>query len=333
MKRTTKYFITGTGFLAFVILTVCAVVDIKDHKDKYNYLFSRHTQVFTPPMPDNASFAGENVPLDRFYVREALDREIMACTFMHSMSILMFKRSNRWFPVIEPILKKNGIPDDFKFLAVAESNLANVVSPAKAEGYWQFLKSTGQQYGLEINDNIDERYHMEKATEAACAYFKAAFEKFKSWTLVAASYNRGTDGLTRAVENQQVNNYYDLFLNDETSRYIFRIIAIKEVYNNPVRYGFYLRQTDFYPQIPTKTVTIDSPIPNLIVFAKSLSINYRILRELNPWIQNYTLPNNSGKTYTFKVPAEGALNIKNHNNQAGIPETFFHDTLRIDELQ
>jgi hypothetical protein len=333
MSKKIKYIAALSGLLVLLILTVCAVVDKKDQDGIYNRLFGRHTKIFSPSAPSKASFANENVPLDLYYVREALDREIMASTFMHSTTIMMFKRAHRWFPVIEPILKKNGIPDDFKFVAVAESNLANVVSPAKAEGYWQFLETTGKEYGLEINDNVDERYHLEKATEAACAYFNAAYKKFGQWTLVAASYNRGSDGLTRAIENQKVNNYYDLYLNEETARYVFRIIALREVYQNPVRYGFYLQQSDFYPAIPVRTVSIDTPVGSLPVFAKSLSINYRILRELNPWIQNYTLPNKSGKTYTFKIPAEGALNTRNISSQPARSETFFNDTLNIHELQ
>jgi hypothetical protein len=240
MPKPVKYILAISGFFLLLIVTVCAVVDKNDKAALYHHLFGRYMKVFTPPVPASLTFAGEKVPLEIYYIREALDREIMASTFMHSSTILMFKRANRWFPVIEPILKKNGIPDDFKFLVVAESNLANVVSPAKAEGYWQFLKTTGQQYGLEINDNVDERYHMEKATEAACAYFQASYLKFKSWTLVAASYNRGSEGLERAIDSQKVNNYYDLYLNDETSRYVFRIIAIREVYNKQVSFGFYL---------------------------------------------------------------------------------------------
>jgi hypothetical protein len=332
MSKHTKYISAIAGILLIMIFTVCAVVDKSDKDNLYDQLFNRHTKVFTPPVPLTASFAGEKVPLDIYYVREVLDREIMACTFMHSASILMFKRANRWFPVIEPILKKNGIPDDFKFLVVAESNLANVVSPAKAEGYWQFLKTTGQQYGLEINDHVDERYHMEKATEAACAYFQAARVKFKNWTLVAASYNRGSEGLERAIDNQKVNNYYDLYLNDETSRYVFRIIAMKDVYYNPVRYGFYLQEVSFYSPIAVKTVTVDSSISSLPDFARSMAINYRILRELNPWIQNYSLPNKAGKTYTFKIPAEGAVTIGAQRIPVVSGEAFFHDTLKFDEI-
>ena len=324
--------LVGFGLLLVCAISVCAIMEVKNQDKEYIALFNRHMKVFSPEIPATANFAGEVVPLESYYVREAFDREIMAGTFMHSSTIMMFKRANRWFPVIEPILKRNGIPDDFKFLALAESNLINVVSPAGAEGYWQFIKTTGVNYGLEINDKVDERYNMEKATQAACDYFKDAFKAFNSWTLVAASYNRGMDGLVKALENQKVSNYYDLYLNDETSRYVFRIMALKEVYNHPVHYGFYLRERDFYPQLSCSPVVIDSSIGNLPAFAKHLSINYRILREMNPWIKNYSLPNKSKKTYIFLIPKEGALNYEFLMKKVPPRETFFHDTLKFNEV-
>jgi len=245
MHKKIYYPIGGFILLLICAISVCAIVEVKNQDKEYRSLFYRHTRVIAPEIPLKTGFAGEECPLDTYFIREAFEREILANTFMHSSTIMMFKRANRWFPVIEPILKQNGIPDDFKFLAVAESNLVNAVSPAGAEGYWQFIKPTGQKYGLEINDNIDERYNMEKATQAACDYFKDAYQDFKSWTLVAASYNRGIEGIHKALDNQNVNNYYDLYLNDETSRYVFRIMAMKEVYYHPVKYGFYLRETNF----------------------------------------------------------------------------------------
>jgi membrane-bound lytic murein transglycosylase D len=326
---------TGTGIIGLLILSVVsiyAVVQIKNRDREYRDLFIRHTRVFSPEIPSKASFAGEDVPLDLFYVREALEREIMAGTFMHSTAIMMFKRANRWFPVIEPILRKNNIPDDFRFLVLAESNLVNIVSPAGAEGYWQFMRPTGIKYGLEINENVDERYNMEKATQAACDYFREAYGQFRSWTLVAASYNRGLEGLSKALNRQKVNGYYDLYLNDETSRYIFRILAMKEVYNHPVMYGFYLREQDFYPRIPVDTVPVDSSITDLPAFAKQLSVNYRLLRELNPWIRNYSLPNKSGKRYLFQIPRPTAFNYGSLLEKMPHGQTFFHDTLKINEI-
>jgi membrane-bound lytic murein transglycosylase D len=250
---------------------------------------------------------------------------------MHSSTIMMFKRAWRWLPVIEPILKKNNIPDDFKFLLLAESNLVNTTSPAGAEGFWQFMKPTGVKYGLEITEEVDERYNVEKSTEAACRYFSDSYDQFKNWTLVAASYNRGQDGVQKALEKQKVNNYYDLYLVDETSRYIFRILAIKQIYNNPLKYGFYLRQKDFYATLPTYTVTVDSAIHDLPAFALKMKVNYKILRELNPWIKRYNLPNKNRKKYIFRLPKDGALKFENLMKSIPESETFFHDTLKIDQ--
>ena len=313
-------------------VSICAIVEVRSHDQEYQALFSRHMRVFSPAVPSKADFAGEPVPMELSYVREAYDREIMAGTFMQSSTIMMFKRAYRWFPVIEPILKKNNIPDDFKFLVLAESNLINVVSPAGAEGYWQFIRATGIKYGLEINENVDERYNMEKATQAACDYFRDAYKEFNSWTLVAASYNRGIDGLGKALEKQKVRNYYDLYLNDETSRYVFRIMALKEIYAHPVRYGFYLRERDFYTQINCRLVVIDNSIGDLPAFAKIQGINYRVLREMNPWIQSYSLLNKSRKIYIFQIPKEGAMNYETLLKKVPPRETFFHDTLNFNEV-
>ena len=332
MLKKLYFVLGGVGLLMVCGICIFAATEIKNHDKEYFALFGRHMKVFSPEIPSSANFAGEPVPLELTYVKEAYDREIMASTFMQSSTIMMFKRACRWFPVIEPILKKNGIPDDFKFLVLAESNLVNVVSPAGAEGYWQFIKTSGVKYGLEIDTFVDERYNMEKATQAACNYFRDAYKTFNNWTLVAASYNRGIDGIDKALAKQKVNNYFDLYLNDETSRYVFRIIALKEVYYHPVRYGFYLRVRDFYPQINCRMVVIDSNISNLPVFAKHLSVNYRILREFNPWIRNYSLPNKSRKIFVFQIPKEGALNAEQVLKKVLPSETFFHDTLKINEV-
>jgi hypothetical protein len=280
-------------------------------------------------LPDKIDFAGEKVPLDKFYVRESLDREILANTFMHSSTILMFKRAWRWFPVIEPILKKNNIPDDFKFLALAESNLTNAVSPSGAEGFWQFLKGTAPKFGLEITEEVDERYNVEKATEAACQYFRTAYREYGTWTMVAASFNRGIDGVSKAIENQHIKDYYNLYLVDETARYVYRIVAMKQVYNNPTRYGFYLRQSDFYPPLSTYTITVDSTISDLPAFAMKMKINYRILREYNPWLKRYSLTNKSSKKYVLTLPNEGSLYWDFLQKTIPQSETYFNDTLKI----
>lgn len=333
MKNKLPYILSGLLLGLVLMVFVFAIPDTKITDQDYRSLFNRYTKVFVPEVPVKANFSGEEVPLQVYYIRESLEREIMASTFMHSYTIQMLKRAYRWFPVIEPILKKNNIPDDFKFLAVAESNLGNVVSPAGAEGPWQFLKATGQKYGLEINTDIDERYNLEKATDAACEYFKDAYDKYKNWTLVAASYNRGTDGISKALDKQKVSNYYDLYLNEETARYIFRILAIKQVYKFPTRYGFYTMERDFYPPVTTRIIAIDSTVQDLPGLALSLNINYRILRELNPWLQSYTLPNKSGKIYTLKLPKDPAsLLYETLLKKVPQRETFFHDTLRINSI-
>lgn len=332
MKNRLIYIFSGVAIGLVAMLFVFAALDFHNQDRDYRNLFVRNTRIFVPDAPAKANFCGEEVPLDLFYVNEAYEREITSATFMHSSTVTMFKRASRWFPVIEPILKKNGIPDEFKFLAVAESNLGNVVSPSGAEGFWQFLKTTGTHYGLEINADVDERYNLEKATEAACRYFKDAYSTFRSWTLVAASYNRGMDGITKALQKQMVTGYYDLYLNDETSRYVFRILAYKEVYAHPVKYGFYLREKDFYPQIPTRIIVIDSAIPNLPAFAQKMKISYRILREFNPWIQSYVLPNKSRKMYTFLIPKEGGMSYETLLKKFPSRDNFFHDTLTINEI-
>jgi len=329
MKFSLKYFLT-----LLVIILVCgtciyAVIEVRNKEKDYHDQFYRYYHIYTPELPENLDFASEKVPLDLFYVRESLDREILASTFMHSSTILMFKRACRWFPVIEPILKRNNIPDDFKFLALAESNLANVVSPTGAEGFWQFIKPTGQKYGLEITDEVDERYNVEKSTEAACQYFHEAFQEYKNWTLVAASFNRGIDGIGKAVENQRIMNYYNLFLIEETARYVYRILAIKQVYNNPTKYGFFLRENDFYPPLSTYTVTVDSSISDLPAFAIKMKINYRILKEFNPWLRKYTLIDRSAKKYILTLPMEGSLNWNVLKQNLSNSETFFNDTIKI----
>jgi len=329
MKVNFKYILVSLGVVVVCGTCIYAVKEVRDQEKDYRSQFQRYYRIYSPEIPKKLDFAGEKVPLDLFFVRESLDREIMANTFMHSSTIMMFKRASRWFPVIEPILKKNNIPDDFKFLALAESNLSNAVSPSGAEGFWQFLKATGQKYGLEITDEVDERYNVEKATEAACQYFNEAFVEYKNWTVVAASFNRGIDGVGKAIEKQQTTDYYNLFLVDETARYVYRIIAMKQVYNNPTKYGFFLKQNDFYPPLSTYTIVIDSSINDLPAFALKLKINYRVLKEFNPWLRRYSLTNKTAKVYSIKLPVEGSLSwdiLKTHLPQGG---TFFNDTLKI----
>ncbi|MCF8367232.1 MAG: lytic transglycosylase domain-containing protein, partial [Bacteroidales bacterium] len=264
--------------------------------------------VYPVEIPDSVSFSGEATPLDIFYVREYLDRELIVNTYFHSSTLLLLKRANRWFPVIEPILARYKIPNDFKYLAMIESGFENVVSPAGATGYWQFLSHTAREYGLEVNSGIDERYNVEKSTEAACKYLIDAYEKYGNWTLVAAAYNAGKRRITEEIELQKVNNYYDLLLNQETARYIFRILAIKTIFENPENYGFHIEAGDLYPVIPTENIEVTKTVKSLVDFAREHNITYKILKYFNPWLRKDHLPNRSGRTYLIKIPVEGSIN-------------------------
>lgn len=258
--------------------------------------------VFSPKIPSDATFAGEIVPVANYDVLESLDNEMLANALWHSQMMRFIKRANRYFPIIEPILKKNGIPDDFKYLAVAESGLANVVSPSKAAGFWQFLSKTGKEFGLTINKEIDERYHLEKSTQAACDYLNKAYKKFGNWTLVAASYNMGMGGLSRRLAKQKVNSYYDLLLNTETGRYVYRIVAIKTIMSKPNNYGFNLRYKELYSPIPTDSILSDSTISNLQQWSIDKGVNYKILKLLNPWIRKDYINNPNRKVYIINLP-------------------------------
>jgi len=261
------------------------------------------TGMYFPPMVD---FAGEKAPLQIYDVRERFDRELLVNANLHSSTILIIKRANRAFSVIEPILAKYGVPDDFKYLAVIESSLTPTAASASgAKGIWQFMPDTARGIGMEVNDVVDERYHIEKATEAACKYLLSAKEKFGSWTLAAASYNGGMNGVTRKIEEQKVTNYYDLLLTDETSRYVFRILALKEIMQNPQKYGFEISPADSYENLPTRKVEIDSSITDLATFALGQGINYKILKLHNPWLRDRKLTNPTKKKYIIEIPTSG----------------------------
>lgn len=254
-------------------------------------------------VPDAPTFAGEKMPVDIYDVKERLDREILVNTYWHSNTFQNFKNAYRYFPIIEKILKEEGVPDDFKYLALAESGLRNVVSPSNAVGVWQFLKDTGIQFGLEVNDVVDERYHLEKSTRAACKYLKQAKEQFGSWTLAAASYNVGQARIRKSIAEQKVNSYYDLYLNEETSRYVFRIVALKELFNNPQKYGFYFTEEDMYQPLKYTVVKVDTSIVNLVDFALENNTNYKTLKLHNPWMRQQRLDNKTGKVYEIKIPS------------------------------
>lgn len=255
--------------------------------------------------PKEMDFAGEKVPYHIADVQERLDREMVTNINYHTNTTLVIKRANKVFPIIEPILAKNGIPDDFKYLAVIESSLVNAVSPAGARGVWQFMPATAKENGMEVNDYVDERYDLEKSTEVACNYLNDAKAKFGNWTSAAASYNGGMSGISRKLEEQQVGSFYDLLLTEETSRYVFRILALKEIMKNPSKYGFEIPNEMLYKQIPVKTIEVDSTINDLATFAKSQGINYKILKLHNPWLRDRKLINKSGKKYEIEIPTAG----------------------------
>ena len=253
-------------------------------------------------LPKNLDFAGEKVPLERGDIYERLEREIYVNAYWESNMILLLKRSAKYLPAIEAMLKENGIPDDFKYLAIAESALMNVGSPAGARGFWQILESTGKEYGLEISKDVDERYHFEKSTLAATKYLKKAHAKFGDWTAVAASYNMGQAGFSRRQEEQLHDNYYELYLNDETSRYLFRILAFKVIFENPGAFGYHFKESDFYKNPTFRTVRVDEDIKDLPSWAKAQGSSYKDLKLYNPWLRDLNLKVKRGKIYEIILP-------------------------------
>jgi len=268
-----------------------------------------------PYIPAKLVFADEDVPVQHNDVKECLDRELLTNAYWHSQTILLLKRAHRFFPAIEPILKKYGIPDDFKYIPLIESGFLNIGSPAGARGYWQLIDGTAKENGLEVNDDVDERNHIEKSTEAACKFFLQSYDKFHSWPMVAASYNMGVTGLNNQVKNQGTNNFYDLWLNTETGRYVFRVIAMKLIFENPKTYGFIVKNKELYKPIPTKTIEIDTTITNLFEFAKSQGLSYKAFKTYNPWLVSTKLPNKTGKKYTIAIPEDGFRDITFDSNE------------------
>ena len=292
------------GLISLAGLLIYAVQDAPTDENFEKKLINDYN-VYALQVPDHLEFAGEKMPLENPDILERMDRELLVNTYWQSNGLLMFKRSQKYFPIIEPILAKNGIPDDFKYLAVIESGLTNASSPAGAKGVWQILKGTGRDYGLEVNDNVDERYHIEKATEAACKYLQDSKEKLGSWTLAAAAYNAGNAGISRRLEDQKVSSYYDLLLGEETGRYVFRIVALKEILNNPQKYGFNFREKDLYKRIPTYSVEVDTAVRDFAKFSEQFGINYKILKIHNPWLREPHLDNNSRRKYVIEIPEKG----------------------------
>ncbi|MBE0539138.1 MAG: lytic transglycosylase domain-containing protein [Ignavibacterium sp.] len=271
--------------------------------------FPQDYKIISPKIPQNIYIFGEGVPLENFEVYERVDRELLVNTYWHSATLLAIKRAARWFPVIEPILKQNNIPDDFKYLAVVESNLENVVSPAGATGFWQFIKSASKQYGLEVSDEVDERYDVEKSTIAACKYLQTAYQIFGNWTMAASSYNAGISGIDKWGGLQKTSNYWNLVLGSETSRYVSRIIAIKLIMENPSAYGYELKKEDLYQPLKYKELELKTSVADFADYAASLGINYKTLKLYNPWLRDTVLKNKNGVVYKIKVPEAGSINL------------------------
>ncbi|MEI6948742.1 lytic transglycosylase domain-containing protein [Paraflavisolibacter sp. H34] len=288
-------------FFAGVILIILLAGQLAFKNEEKQALPSHQWQA--PPMPENLSFAGEAVPLDRWDVRERMDRELMYNYYGQANILFLLKLSNRYFPAISERLKANGVPDDFKYLCVAESNLlATALSRSGAVSFWQFLDATAPEYRLTVNSEVDERYHLERATDAACLYFKKAYQKFGSWTAAAASYNCGMGGYNGQATAQQTSNYYDLQLPEETNRYIFRILAFKQLLSNAEAYGYKLEDKEKYAAVPYRSLIVDSSIGNLVQFALSQGTSYKMLRQMNPWLRGRTLTVAKGKTFEVRLP-------------------------------
>ena len=291
--------LTLGGYFAITSFMASYDEDVKTFNPEKS--FENDYNVFAIDIPEQIDFAGEKIPLDIPDIKERLDRELLVNTYWQSNALLLIKRAHKYFPIIEPILKENGIPDDFKYLAVAESGLGHVVSPAGATGFWQIMKGTAKDYGLEVNDNVDERYHIEKATEVASQYLKNSKERFGTWTLAAASYNAGNAGISRELKRQEVDDYFDLLLNPETSRYVFRIVALKHILSNAEDFGFHYEDKDLYEMKPIKKVEVDTAVSDFVNFAKKFNMNYKTIKIHNPWLRDKHLDNYSNKVYEIEV--------------------------------
>lgn len=298
------------GKRVVIILFLCGFI--------FQFMFGIEP-VYSFPIPLKIDFAGQTIFLERFDMRERFDREQIIIAYNHSLSFITIKRANRYFPILEPILKENGVPDDFKYLAVIESNLEpRAISSAQAAGIWQLMPKTAQQFGLEVNEEVDERYNIEKSTIVACKYFKSAFAKYKNWTTVAASYNAGMGRISEEKENQQVDDSFDMLLTSESSRYVFRILAMKQFLENPKAFGYNIQHDQFYQTIGTKNVNIKGPVADWTVWASQYGISYSQLKEFNVWLCDRKLTNSLGKEYILQIPNKGdfrfdASKIKIHN--------------------
>jgi membrane-bound lytic murein transglycosylase D len=312
INRNRKTILTAFVLICSIILILSIASGVKGYSnpDGENQVSDTVYSIKSFKLPDTVVFAGEEMPLGNFDTRESLEREILTSAYRHSSTILIIKRANRYLPMIEKILKNNNIPDDLKYLAAAESEYSNMISPVGATGFWQIMPETGREEGMEINTVVDERYDVEKSTRFACEYFLRSYEKYGNWTLAAASYNGGRAGIDEQVNIQHQNNYYDLLLSEETARYIFRAVAYKLVITDPESYGFNIGKDDLYPVLNYYEVKVDSAITSFSDFAKRFGTNYKMLKFLNPWLRKPYLTPNPNKEYMIKIPAEGMRNIE-----------------------
>lgn len=303
--------------VAIIIIVVNVLIAIFSFTEKNNNnKFYEKYGIYPVNIPDKIEFANEQVPVHNFDVKESLDRELLINTYWQSSTLLLIKKSNRYFPIIEPILKKYNVPEDMKYIAVAESGLSNVVSPSGAKGFWQFLKGTATDHMLEVNDEIDERYHLEKSTVAACKFLIKSYKKYGSWATAMASYNMGRKNVSKQIARQKTTNYYDLVLGVETGRYVYRAIALKLILENPEKYGFYIKNEQMYKPIEYKIVKVDTSINQLADFAYNMGINYKVLKILNPWLRDNKLTNKKSKTYMIKIAKDSCREI--------IPDSEFY---------
>ncbi|MDP3557397.1 MAG: transglycosylase SLT domain-containing protein [Bacteroidota bacterium] len=253
-------------------------------------------------IPSNLEFCGEKIPLNSLSIKEDLEKEFFNNNYWKHNSAVLFAKAQKWFPYIEPILKQQGVPDDFKYVAVIESHLSNIVSPAGAAGFWQLMPSSARNYDLEVNEMVDERLDVEKATRAACRHLKDAYAVFNNWTLSAAAYNLGIGGIQAALKKQKSNNYYDLLLNSETGSFVYRILAYKTLFSNPTHFGIKKKKWNYFAKIPLKTYKVDSSVTNISHLAKQIGCSKTIIKLYNPWLLGETLNNPENKIYEFKIP-------------------------------
>jgi membrane-bound lytic murein transglycosylase D len=308
-----KTLLTAFVLISTILIILSIALGFKGFKNNPEKDYQEFDTVYSNQsinLPEHVTFAGEKMPLENFDTWESLEREILISAYRHSSTILIIKRANRYLPVIERILEKNNIPDDFKYLVAAESEFSNMISPVGAVGFWQIMPETGREEGMEINTVVDERYDLEKSTQFACEFFLKSFEKYGNWTLAAASYNGGRAGIDEQIEIQRQNNYYDLLLAEETARYIFRAVAYKLIITDPESFGFYVEKDDLYPEVKYFNVKVDSTITNFSVFAEKFGTNYKMLKFLNPWLRKPYLTPKPNKEYLIKIPEEGMRNVE-----------------------